>query len=227
MQRLLPIFLALLPAAAFSGPAEVPDLLEPLSQAEAIEVRQNNEAWLGEHLKYARRHRLVRVDADVLLSGERVRVVLFDGRSILFELLEREVHGSETAPYRFEWSGRVADSPITAEELLAMNPHIGPLEHAKVLYDAMFGISMRGSLYLRDVTTGGSWPVPHDHIGDDCECQRPEPVPGTVPFYTIRADFNDVRSPFSYRLRPLEHDPRYHVLAEIDLTSYPRPKITL
>lgn len=227
MKRWFLILAAALPVAAFAGPAEVPDLLVLLSQAEEARVRQNNQKWLDEHLKSAKRHRLVRVDPGVLLSSDRFRITLFDDRTMLLEVLERDLHGSDAQPYYFQWTGSVATPPFSAEDLLAMNPHIGSLETAKFLHNAILEISIFGSRYLKDLATDGSWPVPHDHVGDDCSCPPSDAVPGTAPFYAIRADFTDPEHAFSYRIRPIEQDPQYHVLVEVDPASYSESNLAM
>lgn len=201
---------------AFAGSPEIPDLLLPVSEAEATQVRQANQQWLDEYLKRAKRHRLVRVDAGALLSREQVRITLFDGHSLVLQVSERELHGSDTEPYSFDWTGQVPDPPFTAEDLLAMNPNIRSLEAAKFLYDAWLANAFSGSLYLKDATTGGTWPVPHNHVGDDCGSEPPASIPGATPFYAVRGDFSDPRYPGAYRLRPIEQDPEYHVLIELD-----------
>lgn len=203
---------------AFAGSPEIPDLLLPLSEAEANEVRQANREWLDEYLERAKRHRLVRVNADALLTREEVRITLFDGRFFRIRVGERELHGCDSEPSHFTWTGRFSDPPFSAEDLLAMNPHIRNLEGAKRIYDGMMAIPFSGSLHLKDLATGGSWPVPHNCIGDYCACRPPEAVPGTTPFYAVRGRF-----PGRYSLRPIEHDPEYHVLVELD-PAYEGPK---
>jgi len=69
---------ALLGLCLASLPATAQDLFAPVTGAEEASVRAKNTRYLAERLYVAKRHRIVRVNGDVLRSGE--------GRPLLLNL---------------------------------------------------------------------------------------------------------------------------------------------
>lgn len=217
MKSYLAILISALPLVTLTSFAEVEDLLIPVTGSEEASVRVNNEQLLKEYLSVAKRHRIVRVNADLLLSEEKIRIALFDGLSLIFEVTDLRMR-----PDSFNWTGMISEPPYTVEDLLNM-AFFKTLEMAKMAHTAMFGISISADRYLRDDNTGGSWRAFHsDRNTLDTKVKPWDSSEGTTSFYAIRASFDHPILHAQYRLRSLESDPQYHILIEVDRDKLPK-----
>jgi hypothetical protein len=183
-------------------------LLTEVRGSEEATVRAKNEYFLKRELYFAKRHRIVKVNADVLKSEEAITIALFDGTALTLEVTSLKVdsNGFITA-----WEGTIPNPPISAEDLL---DQVSTIEEARFLHSAMFTISIAATRYDYDEATGVSTP---SYISKRTPKQNPEQGDLSISiFYGIHANISVPTLPERYWIRSLELSPKYHLLIEVD-----------
>lgn len=192
-------------AVVSAAPAQ--DLLIPVTGVELAEVRADNDYFINRHLFFAKRHKIVRVDAELLKSEESLNVGLFDGLTIT--IARENVHVS---PGReIYWTGLITDPAFDPDYY-----HKGDrtTEYAHTLYVAAFDVRLSAVAYDRELTTGTAFEATRGYTAPSIGSAPP--VFEEEAFYEVYADFSAPTLPGRYRLRALETNPEYHVLYEVD-----------
>lgn len=209
--QLMPVSMFLLAVAALLPSAvaadEVPELLVPVTEEEEGTVRANDSYLLKRYSYFSKRHRIVRVNSNVLFNEPRFRITFFDDASIIVRR-ERVNRGAMVT-----WEGQMENQPITVEELVRAgdSPDV-----ARDWYSALVNVSISAAKQVYDPKTGRSESL----VKRDLRTLRPnnavDSAKGQYAFYQASAEISPLSMGKTYRLRPLEWDSRYHILYEED-----------
>lgn len=226
---LLCVLAAILVTANVSA-IELPELLIPVSGQEEQQVRAKQDYFLKKHNYFAKRHRIVRINTDVLLNAPRFRITFFDDASVTVRR-ERIQYGGPEERSTFIWKGHMENQPIedflgegelTDEDLLG----VGELtDDIREDYSLLVGVSIWGAKKVYDPETG----LTASLTALDWKTSRPinsvDSSKGQYAFFSVRADISPLSLSTTFTLRALGLDRRYHILIEEDPAKRisPRP----
>lgn len=216
------VLILLLPLSASSFAQE---LFRPVDGLVAEKATNYNSRFMSERLYFAKRHRIVEINVPMLREASIDSVTLFDGEEKVSLRRERihvgQIHGAAT------WIGNIA---LPRENLTRANlskADLEQIENSGITLEQI--ISQIGRVELQilywdiDLTTKEAYPSAerrHKQVG-------PTPVAGAAvgdveehAFATVRGQIDlSVLGRGMYRLEPLRHSPRYHILYEVDRTK--------
>jgi len=186
---------------------ELPELFIPVTEQEEQQVREKQDYFLKRSNYFAKRHRIVRVNTDVLFNEPRFRITFFDDASITVQRKSVDQGAMIT------WKGQMENQPISVEEFVRAGD---PRDVARDAYSTWVDVSISAAKQVYDPETGRSAPL----IGRDLKTGRPinsvDSSKGQYTFYHAGAEISPLSLKKTYRLRPLEWDSRYHILYEED-----------
>lgn len=191
--------------------AELSEFLIPVTGSDEAIAQAKNDYFLKKSTYFAKRHRIVGVNTELLESAGQFKISLFDDISVVVEVTGLRIRPDGLS---IGWSGRIIEPEITVHELIADG--ISPKE-AKFLKPHMEKISITAAQVSYDEATG----TKYQYFFPDFELYR---VPSSEKsggydrsaLYDVVATIQNIRLPHQYELRPLETDPQYHLLIEID-----------
>jgi len=213
--------LILYPFTAF---AQAPELFIPVTGSEEAIVQAKNAYFLKKELYFAKRHRIVRINTDLLLQDEKSRAQiianLFDDVTFTYEVTERDIKPDQLgARLRARFT-----NPPTGLVRDFMNVGSGmTLSAAESLLDDVYGLSILGALYVHDARRDRFWPAylfTNYAPGRPSSEVRPKKLPPS--HATTYGFWSNILDPFSndkYFLRSIPGDPQYHVVWQIDYSK--------
>ncbi len=212
---------AVLVGTSFGSHAEIPELLTAVTGSEEATVRAVNEYFLKKHLYIAKRHKIVRVNANLLASVEIFRLSLFDNDSLVAKVTELDIRRRGSS---IRWEGEIVDPPFTVEDLVGQGQD---LARAKMIHATFFNLSVNAALMCYDEKTGVNSPTYARNGDGACDCQSLDPAANSSVFQAVLASFSvlsflpnaykvQLAPPREYRLEVLEMGGPYHILIEID-----------
>lgn len=217
---------AILPSLSF---AQAPELLISVTGEENRRVAAANEYFLKKDGYFAKRHRIVRLNTDLLFGSEtNLTITLFDDVSFRVNRIEIERRNGGDV---FTWHGQY-ELPFNREAYIKANRHMS-VENANRRYDNLVDLKISGSLYVfdRDVAQAEEISgmrqdsqtglIVNERLRLAGKLQR-----GTV-VYSINSDLRPLLppeaprqdgSPFygMFQIRSLPMDLRYAAVYEID-----------
>ena len=197
----------------FDSFAELPELLTPVTGSEEAIVTSENDYFLKKHLYFAKRHRIVRVDLDLLESVEQFTISLFDDVSLAVEVTELDVDRDKLV---IRWKGRVINPKYSFDDL---NRRLQNPEDAKSLHDGLFGLSISAGQFDYDEVSGANLPSHprRSYLGRDRRIF--DARINMSKFYGVSAEFSGPTLRDNYILKTLEMGGAYHILIEVDPTK--------
>ena len=197
--------------SADNASAQVQELLMPVTGTDVAEARTKNVYFLKKHLYSARRHRIVRVNVDVLQSREPFEISLFNNKSITVEPINVEVQGEGAI---ILWFGKIANPPLSIDEMMS---EMGSQKEAQLTHDALYGVTIAAARYEHDEEFDANFTYytkkenPHQRT----RLNDSEPAADRL-FYGLSANLKASGIGGRFQLRPLEMGGDFHVLYEID-----------
>lgn len=195
------------------------DLLVPVPPSEAMQVKAKNQYYVKKYLYLAQRYRMVRVRTDLLLTAEKVRIPLFDGQSLIFNVTRLKTDDTRAS---IRWRGKLAAPPFSAKDLLARAPSIDSLKQAEFIHDAYFSIYITAARY--DFHPGTGLFMPSVDYLKRILCDDPPDTkkkPRSV--YGVTMDITIPGLKNEYRLESLTMSPGYHLFIEVDQSKIAPP----
>lgn len=230
MQRIaLVICLALLPVQAL---AEDRVLLQPLTASEEADALARNSYYIGKHTFAAKRHRLVKVNIELLETDGRIVIPLFDSKKIVADSTAIEIRKTSGT---LSWRGQVVQDKVSEEVILQALENQGVSKHldqtgrakmARTIFAQLTEIQISAGFYERDSRTGANLnPITFTGLtetgllGAMSSCQ-----PNRYQKYSVDSNFVRGASaylrmpsePAEYRLDMLGMGGPYHILYEVD-----------
>lgn len=206
-----PILIALLSLFSSHAFAEPQELLVPVTDSEGAIAEASNEYFLKKETYFAKQYRIVKVNTDVLVNAEQIRISLFDGLSVTLEVSSVDVH-----PEGFEilWRGRfIEPSGVSIDELVAGGmSRKGAEKVASQLNSLTIGAAQVSYDENARLKYGHHFP----RFSEFRSASRRFSLDGQSPIYEVGFYIHRVVLPKVYELRPLASDPQYHVLIELD-----------
>lgn len=191
--------------------AQPRELISAVKGTQLADIRSRNNYFLQKHTYFAKRHRIVEVNGELLESDEKFVIPLFGNDSLIVQVLRRDTDDNGSILY---WSGTVIEPVIPASDLVSqgMSPEQAELAHAN-----LFGISISAVRFKHEDVTGESYRVsaPSVHAGRP-ESDVNQSGPDSNVYYEVATEFIAAKLGVEYRLASLEMDRRYHVLVEVD-----------
>lgn len=194
---------------------ELPEFLVAVTGSDEAIAQAKNDYFLKKNTYFARRYRIVQVNVGLLESVERFRISLFDDESITVEVARLKIMHDGLS---IRWKGRITEPTLSVENLITGG--ITP-EDAKIAHSAIVGLRIVAAEVSYDEATGRkysyyfpkfeSFRYSNSRNTSGGNASEPEKSALYDVIFTIEALL-----PYQYWLRPLETDPRYHVLIEID-----------
>ena len=194
-----------------SSASELPELLIPVTGQAEQQVREKQGYFLKKHTYFAKRHRIVRVDTDVLFNEPTFRITFFDDASVIVRRDEFEYRGTEKS--RFIWKGHMEGQGIALEDFLTEG---NSPERARIEYSALVEVWIAGAKQVYHPETGTSSSL----VGLDAKTMKPinsvDPSKGEYEFYDIGTEIAPLSLSATFRLHSLDPDKRYLIVMEVD-----------
>lgn len=221
------IFAILLLSAPFVRAQELPELLQAVNEAKARQLIQYNSPWLQAELYFAKRSRIVTVNASLLLTDDDFTVTPFDDIAPL-HVTKGNVQRYEEA---FSWVGWIiADLPEAvraagvrqAINLYGLAWDTDEFGRASESSENRFQFSPQWTFDFFDR------PILGLREGQGLATGPPPQTPAEIArhkallklnksaFYSVSADFQLLLPNARYRLAPLKYTPKYSVIFELD-----------
>lgn len=188
------------------------ELLLPLTGDELNRAQEENEYYIRKHTFDAKRYRLVKVNADALLSGEDIRITLFEDDTLIASSTLVEVDERTDA---IRWKGNVNHPTLRPESLL---DKYGSIEAAQTVYNALMGVEFFGFPNELDQATGFNFEIQVDPM--ELLQSNAGPIDSASrndnQFYGITSNFSPNTLRGSYSLHLLGRGGAFHILTERD-----------
>lgn len=222
MNKVLVLWLSF-PVLAFSPLttlAQAPELFLPVTGSEEAIARAENEYFLKKTLYFAKRHRIVRVNASLLLKNSdapgEITVNLFDDVKLRYgvtRLIDLSVG-------QIGFSAQLVTPPMSVGDVMRENPGLSYATAAD-LHNMFFELSIAGSEFVHDTVRNRYWPT--STVKEYYSHTRPGKLPKLPPaaerFYAFQAEILSPDATEKYMLEPLYGNPRYHVVWEVDYSK--------
>lgn len=198
------------------------EVFKPVDNATAERALSYNQRFVSERLYFAKRHRVVEVDADALRKSKRSNVTLFKGgqRHTIRrrQLTDSQIHGAARWIGNIELPGlHLSEDELTADEVEAIS-------NSGLTLDQINSQLGRVELFLLD------WDINQTTGEAVLSAERrsqtlgPSPVPtednnayNERAFATISGEIDlSAVGGGVYKIEPLKYSPRYHLIYEVD-----------
>lgn len=190
--------------------ANAQQAIQPISIDKDRVMRRSNDYYIRLHGFNAKKQRLVHFDTDLIRSGGRFQLQLFDLEMDVETISVKESEAGNT----IHWTGKLSNSTVSVEDFMAEFPS---QKLAELVFDAVFAVKIRLSLYEIDAPTGAIFPVNQGGSGLSVAEFRAENLGRANLFFGASATIKDVQSGRTFRLSPLEMGSGIHLLTEVDL----------
>lgn len=194
-----------------SPAAQAAELLLEVDAEMRGKLSAYNQHFLHDNLYFAERSKIVRVDTSVLRRGEPFTISLFDGASIRVKP-DGKPAGDSTV-----WTGRIVTPEVKAADLGVNQAQLDNLGLSRQqLFDAIHRLRFSITAWDVDRASGrATFAAP----GRGAGVMAPPDSRAETP--VKRRAFHSVLGEIAiggvtYRLRPLERTPKYHVLYRVD-----------
>lgn len=210
--RAIAIFFALVLIGGTNLPADANELFKMVDDTKLQKIENYNKTFLAESRYFAKRSRIVEVDPKVLFGDDEVVMNLFDD---IVLLIERTSPSEERAHI---WKGRIIDPAPPIYEFGVDEEKLAQLGMTKEkFYEFVSGIQLAVNELSASPTTGEVFLTGFQEnfavMSPDAMSRAENPVRANS-FYSVRGDVQ--YGPVTYRVRPLQFMPRYHLIYEID-----------
>lgn len=200
-----------------SANAQSNELLTRVTGEELASVRTANDWFLRKHLYIARQHEIVKVDTDLLMSGQPFTIQLGPNDSITVDPNDVNTLGSGAG---IVWTGKISNPDRTIDDLMT---ELGSRRQAEIAHDSIYGVTITGSRAEVEAGTGINIPI---FLETEQRAMRPE-FRGSGNsanwFYRYRTVITSPNSKNTYSLSALEMGGPYHIIKELDPEKMMRP----
>ncbi len=195
---------------------QAPELLSPLTASEEAVVRAKNDYYIRKHTYAASRHRLVKVNTDLLTTAGPISITLFDDVSLVADGKSVDI---DNLTGSIIWHGQIAEPGISAEDLIEQ---LGSAEAADLAFRAITRVDIYAFLNEVDKASDANLEI----LIDSRELLAPSRIDrfsnaknNPDQFYGVNATLIPRVSPGRYELTLLGMGGPYHILYEIDETK--------
>lgn len=206
-------FLTILAVSLFLSHAlaDAPEFLVPVTDSEEALARINNDYFLQKETYFAKQYRIVKVNTDLLLNADQIKISLFDDLAVTLQVSSVDV---QTDGATINWKGRFIEPSISVDDLVAGGTSRG---EAEVVAPHMNSIKIFAAQISFDETTR----LKYQHSFARFEKYRISTqkfsADGKSAVYEVGFSIESIVLPNTYELVPLASDPQFHVLFELDL----------
>lgn len=219
MSRIFLSSVLLLVPAVWAAAAE---LFLPLTEEQEEAVRRDNPYYLQKQLYFAKRHRIVRVNAGLLLSPElpaELTFNFFQDYSPTFSVTVREI-GPEQV--RFRVDAVHVDPGYKPEDWTSSNPEMSRASARELIRD-IYTVVINGTKHVHDEARDRSWIVQNlnravfDGQGGVSNAKKLDASDAV--YFAVGTKFHDPVLGTKYNVEPLVSDPRYSLVWETDFAK--------
>lgn len=197
--------------------AQEPVLLEPLTKSEEAVARAENHYFIREATFAAKRHRLVKVDIDLLETRGEIVIPLFDGEKMVVDFKDIKI---DKVGGGFRWDGRLVQDKFT-EGLFLDHLPVSNVDAAGLIFESLTEVTIIVDLYERDRKSGANL-IPVTTFADAMSPNKPDRYaqrhsnanPDNI--LGVTATLYPQIIPGEYRLQMLGMGGPYHILYEVD-----------
>lgn len=195
--------------------SQAQELLASVDAGSALRLSEYNSAFLTKELYFASRHRIVRVNPEVL-SGEQISVTLFEGARPI-QIKRTNVYEMAGARY---WSGTTPENiPMFVSTLTWDVDPSGVASPSNQNPQSPWRVDEQGVVTL-DVRQGeapGIAGPPPDTSEQKAEARRLQGLARRA-FQSVTAQISAADGT-RYVIKPLEYAPRYSLVYQVDQTK--------
>ena len=190
--------------------ADAPEFLIPVTGSDEAIARVNNPYFLKKETYFAKQYRIVKVNTDLLLNADQIKIPLFDDLSVTLQVSKVNVHVNG---FTIGWTGRFIEPSVSVDDLVAGG--LSP-KRAEALFQHVNSLSISAAQISFDETTRLKYPHYFPRFEKFLNSTRKFSSDGKSAVYEVGFLIEGIVLPKTYELIPLFSDPQYHVLIEVD-----------
>ena len=190
--------------------AEAPECLNPVTDSDAAIVQAYNQYFLKKETYFARQYRIVKVNTDLLLNADQIKISLFDDLSATLQVSSVDVHPDGLS---ISWTGRFIEPSVSIDDLLASGVS---RKEAEVVLPHLNSLSISAGRISFDEKARLKYPFYFPRFEKFRNSSRKFSPDGKSAVYDVVFLIQGIVLPEIYELRPLASDPQHHVLIQLD-----------